>query len=115
MRCPWLVLLVSIALLANTGAVSNPDEPEILRPKVRKNRVLIKKNKPENDGGFGDIKTNPGAEERGASTSAVESLSNSLKPADQLDDWLKKGESADDVFKLLTLDKAADDLWPTRS
>ncbi|KAK1941024.1 hypothetical protein P3T76_007730 [Phytophthora citrophthora] len=42
-------------------------------------------------------------EERGISTSSVEALLKS-------DDWLKAGNSADDVFKLLALDNAAENL-----
>ncbi|GMF35133.1 unnamed protein product [Phytophthora lilii] len=52
-------------------------------------------------------------EERGISTSAVESLTNSLKStftSQQLDDLLQKGNSVDDVFKLMSLDNAADGL-----
>ncbi|OWZ18166.1 RxLR effector protein [Phytophthora megakarya] len=54
-------------------------------------------------------------EERGVGTAAVESLTNSLKSTTststhQLQDWLEKGKTTDEVFKLLTLDKAADNL-----
>ncbi|KAI9982470.1 hypothetical protein PInf_008413 [Phytophthora infestans] len=50
-------------------------------------------------------------EERGVSAPAAETVVNSLKSAStQLDEWLAKGKPTDDVFKLLTLDVAADDL-----
>ncbi|KAG6616272.1 putative secreted RxLR effector protein [Phytophthora cinnamomi] len=53
-------------------------------------------------------------EERGITASDVSTLTNTLKSTTTIDDDLKaligKGESADDAFKLLTLDKAADDL-----
>ncbi|KAG7375739.1 hypothetical protein PHYPSEUDO_015397 [Phytophthora pseudosyringae] len=58
-------------------------------------------------------KTEQDNEERGVTTSGVESLANSLKAkinTEQLETWLKGGHSTDDVFKLLTLDNAADDL-----
>ncbi|GMF36249.1 unnamed protein product [Phytophthora lilii] len=51
--------------------------------------------------------------ERGISTSAVASLTNSLKStftSQQLDDLLQKGNSVDDAFKLMSLDNAADGL-----
>ncbi|EEY63327.1 secreted RxLR effector peptide protein, putative [Phytophthora infestans T30-4] len=50
-------------------------------------------------------------EERGVSAPAVETVVNSLKSAStQLDEWLAKGKSTDDVFKHLTLDVAVEDL-----
>ncbi|EEY63418.1 secreted RxLR effector peptide protein, putative [Phytophthora infestans T30-4] len=51
-------------------------------------------------------------EERGVSGVSVESLSNSLKSTtnEQLMSWLNGGKNADDVFKLLTLDDAAETL-----
>ncbi|EGZ14919.1 hypothetical protein PHYSODRAFT_286221 [Phytophthora sojae] len=52
-------------------------------------------------------------EERGLPVSGLEAVANSVKSTvsvEKLREWLKRGESTDDVFKLLTLDKAADDL-----
>ncbi|KAG6948595.1 hypothetical protein JG688_00015024, partial [Phytophthora aleatoria] len=75
-------------------------------------RILKLKNDSDFDG---NEKSKHGVEERGISTSTVETLTNSLKsPVSQkFDDWLTNGKSADDVFKLLTLDKAADGLLAT--
>nr|AEK80741.1 Avh144 [Phytophthora sojae] len=52
-------------------------------------------------------------EERGLPVSGLEAVANSVKSTvsvEKLREWLKRGKSTDDVFKLLTLDKAADDL-----
>ncbi|KAG6616204.1 putative secreted RxLR effector protein [Phytophthora cinnamomi] len=52
-------------------------------------------------------------EERGITVPGLETVVNSVKStvsAEKLQEWLKKGESTDDVFKLLVLDDAADDL-----
>ncbi|KAE9205208.1 hypothetical protein PF004_g17622 [Phytophthora fragariae] len=51
-------------------------------------------------------------DERVITAPSLETVANSIKSTvsvEKLHDWPKKGESADDVFKLLTLDKAADD------
>jgi len=52
-------------------------------------------------------------EDRGLNLPAVDTLTNAIQSTvtnGQLNVWIKKGESTDDVFKLLTLDQAADDL-----
>lgn len=106
MHYQWLILLVSTALLANTDAVLKATVlplNSLHRHNVPTSRLLRAH----------QLKSNgQNAEERGVGTSAVETLTNSLKvPASQqLDAWLTNGKSADDVFKLLTLDKAADGL-----
>ncbi|KAF1773261.1 hypothetical protein GQ600_12456 [Phytophthora cactorum] len=60
------------------------------------------------------LTTNTDDEERvGVTMSAVEMLRNALKssvPESQLEIWFKHAASADDVFKFLLLDDAADDL-----
>ncbi|KAG6944767.1 hypothetical protein JG687_00017663 [Phytophthora cactorum] len=120
MRCQWLVLhvLASTALLVNTDAASKSTESAILPPdslivrSITTNRILKLKNDSDFDG---NEKSKHGVEERGISTSTVETLTNSLKsPVSQkFDDWLTNGKSADDVFKLLTLDKVTDGLLAT--
>ncbi|ETP09326.1 hypothetical protein F441_14802 [Phytophthora nicotianae CJ01A1] len=113
--CLWLGLLASTVLLATTEAGLASTQAAIFPPdtlatgSITTSRIL----KLNDDSDFnGNEEDKHGNEERGASTSVVETLTNSLKsPVSlQLDDLLKKGESADDVFKLFTLDKAADRL-----
>ncbi|ETN04068.1 hypothetical protein PPTG_23692 [Phytophthora nicotianae INRA-310] len=113
--CLWLGLLASTVLLATTEAGLASTQAAIFPPdtlttgSITTSRIL----KLNDDSDFnGNEEDKHGNEERGASTSVVETLTNLLKsPVSlQLDDLLKKGESADDVFKLFTLDKAADRL-----
>ncbi|KAF4027666.1 hypothetical protein GN244_ATG20718 [Phytophthora infestans] len=107
-----LIVLVSSTLPASTDGALRSTESAVLPPArlITTNRILVRKSDSDSvNNGEGED-----AEERGPSpgTSAIETLTNSLKSSvsQQLDDALKKGESADDVFKLLMLDKAADDL-----
>ncbi|KAL3663839.1 hypothetical protein V7S43_011252 [Phytophthora oleae] len=85
MRCHLFVLLAT-TLLAIAECGSKPTDHQI--------NPYNNQTKPHRN------------EERGVSTSPVEALKSSLKA----DDWLKAGNSADDVFKLLALDNVADNL-----
>ncbi|KAG7386476.1 hypothetical protein PHYPSEUDO_015576 [Phytophthora pseudosyringae] len=49
-------------------------------------------------------------EERAIGTSTVESLVKSAVSTEQLEAWLKRGDTADDVFKAMKLQKAGDNL-----
>ncbi|KAG7389266.1 hypothetical protein PHYPSEUDO_010824 [Phytophthora pseudosyringae] len=109
MRCCWFILLLTTALVASDHVESKADPlPSARSVTSGKNGVLthrlLRVHKNEND--IDDEQD----EERGVGTSTAETLANSLKSTGQLDDWLKKGESTDDVFKPLALDKTADDL-----
>ncbi|KAG1694186.1 hypothetical protein DVH05_021842 [Phytophthora capsici] len=94
MQYQWLVVLAFIVLLSTTNAISPPDllTANTLRTSIQNYRKL----------------STIYNEDRGVAGSTVESLTNSLKLTDELDDLLNAGKSADDVFKLLSLDKADD-------
>ncbi|KAE9355497.1 hypothetical protein PR003_g2815 [Phytophthora rubi] len=93
MRLHPLTLLASVALVAIT----------VVEAETVPTKRLLRTYKVSTDN-----------EERTITTSGVETLANTLKSTTTVDDelkaWVTKGESADDAFKLLTLDKAADDL-----
>ncbi|KAG1706415.1 hypothetical protein DVH05_001563 [Phytophthora capsici] len=98
MQYQWLVVLAFIVLLSTTNAISTPDilTANTLRKSIQHYRKLS------------SIYNDTATEERGVAGSTVESLTNSLKLTDELDELLNAGKSADDVFKLLSLDKVDD-------
>ncbi|ETL86276.1 hypothetical protein L917_14285 [Phytophthora nicotianae] len=106
MRCRWFILLITVTLACNAQAESKTKIHSITPAEIHSNPRVLRAYKTTNniDEGFHD-------EERVASGSAVETVTNSLKSTStQLDDWLAKGTSTDDVFKLLTLDKPSEGL-----
>ncbi|ETP37357.1 hypothetical protein F442_14832, partial [Phytophthora nicotianae P10297] len=125
MRCRLVVVLASAVLLANTDAVlkstvlpSNTLRSRSItsgRRDAFKNRILRShhfkaRNRLNGLNSVADEGVNV-VEERGFSASTLETLPSTLRsPVSQLDDWLTQGKSADDVFQLLTLDKAANGL-----
>ncbi|KAL3663753.1 hypothetical protein V7S43_011168 [Phytophthora oleae] len=100
-----VLLLVAVSLLVNVEAVPATAQSDsvlsggqhigqLLRPNNVRDERLEK-------------------EERGISASAVETIANAVESkvnTAQLKSWLNSGESADDVFKLLTLNNIADDV-----
>ncbi|OWZ00388.1 Avirulence (Avh) protein, partial [Phytophthora megakarya] len=101
MRWQWLVALVAIATETKVHAVFEPRKSQATDRQDTAHRVLRFHRS--------EYTTNV-QEERGVNIPAVETLTNALKATDDIDDWISKGASTDDVFKLLTLDKAADNL-----
>nr|QMU24900.1 PaRXLR76 [Phytophthora agathidicida] len=103
------VLLVVGALLLSVDATSRPTTPssQLLAKDGWGANRLLRVHNPANGDDQEEV------EERGDSTPVIEKVVNSVKSAvtnDQLEAWLKKGETADDVFKLLTLDDAANNI-----
>ncbi|KAL3663838.1 hypothetical protein V7S43_011251 [Phytophthora oleae] len=105
MRFRWLVLLASTTLLSTAGAFSTP-EISTSNPLCINDYPAERKLRIHNDGNFNT--SEDATEDRGVSGSTVETLTNAFKLTDELDASLKAGKSADDVFKLLALDKAGD-------
>lgn len=112
MRHNFVMLLAVVALLGNVGTASVAAESQITTSDTSivtrsltadQNEILTKRflrsHKPVNDD-----------EERGVSTPSVENVVKSTSTNHQLEAWLKKGTSADAVFKALTLQKAANSL-----
>lgn len=112
MRLDYIVLLTVAAFLADVNAAAARSEI-IAAPATR---ILAR----SLTAGRSDapIKSllkvrNDDNEERGITAAGDEELTNALKSkvsTQQLEGWLKGGQSTDDVFKLLTLDNAADDI-----
>ncbi|KAE8966411.1 hypothetical protein PR001_g28416, partial [Phytophthora rubi] len=105
----YTILLVVAALLANADASLEPPTATDLQRLVHSTivsqgatsttRLLrVHKSSSHDD------------DERVITAPSLETVANSIKSTvsvEKLHDWPKKGESADNVFKLLTLDKAA--------
>ncbi|POM73578.1 Secreted RxLR effector peptide protein [Phytophthora palmivora] len=109
MHWQCFVALVAIATFATVDAAVKPAKSRKSDKFYSSQRVLRIHNAVDS-GDFGVITETNKIEERGAGAPAVEALAHSLRLSDDFDDWLKKGESADNVFKLLALDQAADNL-----
>ncbi|OWZ09199.1 RxLR effector protein, partial [Phytophthora megakarya] len=71
---------------------------------------VLRRNKSEINRDFAQNAESSEVEERGVSTPAMGMSTSPLKSTNEIDNWLSKKAPTDDVFKLLKLDQAADDL-----
>ncbi|OWY99325.1 RxLR effector protein [Phytophthora megakarya] len=108
MHWQWLVALVVISTKTSLHAAFIPTQSQTTNRQDELTDRRLRIYKSENTQAQ-QVETNH-AEERGPSIPAVGTLTNALKATDDIDDWISKGASTDDVFKLLALDKASDDL-----
>ncbi|KAG7389269.1 hypothetical protein PHYPSEUDO_010827 [Phytophthora pseudosyringae] len=110
MRQPCCMLLVVTAFLANSNGAMGTQTISLDHGSSSR---LVTAGSHEVPTGRTSPKARYEDEERGNNMSAVELLTSSLKstvPYSQLEAWFKHGVSADEVFKLLLLDNAADDV-----
>ncbi|KAG3139659.1 hypothetical protein PI124_g8638 [Phytophthora idaei] len=105
------IVLVAVASLVVTSTVAGPHTTTDIQPFVRRldvpTKTLFRSHKTHEEKAEDDEE-----EERGITSTALESVAGSLEISiEQLKTWLKGGgKSTDDVFKALALDSAADSI-----